>query len=352
MNYIAFDSHKRYTLASVEAMSGSPPREARIEHERGAIRAFLEGFEPGSPVAIETMGNWYWIVDEIEAAGMQPRLVHALKAKLMMGQINKTDKLDARGMNRLQRTGALPTVWIPPGPVRDQRELPRTRMTLTGERTRLKNRILATLAKYGLTLEGPSDAFGAKGRTAISRALAQLPEHTRYAEERMLEQLDKVVEQIGLLERRMHETFDKTPELESVMSLPGIGFILGTVIVTEVGDIHRFPTAGHYASYAGVTPRVHSSGGKTRFGRLRSDVNHYLKWAYVEAGNTVSMLRRRWPEKHACQLYERVRARKGHQTAVGAVGRHLAEATFWMLTRNEPYREPAKREKAVSSTKG
>ena len=105
MEYIAFDAHKRYTLASVVRPDGQVVREERIEHERGALREFLERCEPGSPVAVETIGNWYWIVDEIEAAGCVPKLVHARKAKLMMGEINKTDKLDARGLNRLQRTG-------------------------------------------------------------------------------------------------------------------------------------------------------------------------------------------------------------------------------------------------------
>lgn len=110
MQYIAFDAHKHYTLASVESDDGRRVREWRIPHERGALRQFLEECERGSPVAVETIGNWYWIVDEIEAAGFVPRLVHARKAKLMMGMINKTDKLDARGLNRLQRTGTLPTV--------------------------------------------------------------------------------------------------------------------------------------------------------------------------------------------------------------------------------------------------
>ena len=73
-------------------------------------------------MAVETIGNRYWIVDEIEAAGCLPRLEHARKAKLMMGEINKTDKLDARGLNRLQRNGTLPMVWIL-GPARP---LPRT----------------------------------------------------------------------------------------------------------------------------------------------------------------------------------------------------------------------------------
>jgi len=114
MHMIAFDSHKRYTVASVQSIDGQILREARIDHGRGNIVRFLNQWDKGSPVAVETIGNWYWIVEEIEHARMCPRLVHARKAKLMLGMINKTDKLDARGLNKLQRTGTLPTVWIPP----------------------------------------------------------------------------------------------------------------------------------------------------------------------------------------------------------------------------------------------
>jgi hypothetical protein len=121
MPYMAFDSHKHYTQARVEDTAGRLIREARTTHERGALREFLSHCEPGSPVAVETIGNWYWIVDEIEAAGCVPKLVHAHQAKLMMGMINKTDKLDARGLNRLQCAGTLPEVWIPQGDLRDRR---------------------------------------------------------------------------------------------------------------------------------------------------------------------------------------------------------------------------------------
>jgi hypothetical protein len=119
MQYIAFDAHKHYTRASVEREDGRLVRELQIPHERGALRQFLQRCDAGSPVAVETTGNWYWIVDEIEGAVCAPRLVHARKAKLMLGTINKTDKLDARGLNRLQRTGTLPAVWIPRSALRD-----------------------------------------------------------------------------------------------------------------------------------------------------------------------------------------------------------------------------------------
>ncbi len=68
MQYIAFDSHKRYTQASVISMAGTYHREARVAHEPGAVAGFLRQFDPGSPVAVESIGNWYWIVDEIEKA--------------------------------------------------------------------------------------------------------------------------------------------------------------------------------------------------------------------------------------------------------------------------------------------
>jgi hypothetical protein len=70
MKYIAFDSHKRFTQASVASMTGAIYREARIAHEPEAIASFLCEFDRGSPVAVESVGNWYWIVDEIEKAGV------------------------------------------------------------------------------------------------------------------------------------------------------------------------------------------------------------------------------------------------------------------------------------------
>src|SRR4029453_4677587 len=112
MEYIAFDAHKHYTLASVARADGRLVREQRLSHERGALQQFLARCEPGSPAAVETIGNWNWIVADIEAPGCVPNSGHARKAKLMMGEINKTDRLDVRGLNRLQRNGTLPTVWI------------------------------------------------------------------------------------------------------------------------------------------------------------------------------------------------------------------------------------------------
>src|SRR3989442_14957527 len=117
MEYIAFDAHKHYTLASVVRPDGQLVREERIEHDRGSLREFLDRCERGSPVAVETIGNWYWIVDGIEAAGCVPKLVPAPKAKLMMGGINKTQRPDLPGGKPPQTEGPPPPGRGPPGPV-------------------------------------------------------------------------------------------------------------------------------------------------------------------------------------------------------------------------------------------
>jgi transposase len=339
--YIALDSHKHYSLLERwNAESGRAVLQ-RIEHRHGAIREHLQPWVAGAAVAVEATGNWYWIVSEIEQAGGQPRLVHPRKAKLMMGLINKTDKLDVHGLNRLQQAGTLPCVWIPPASLRDLRELTRTRMVLARQRTRLKNRLSATLSKYGLLPGGASDLYVAKARPALAQALAALPPQSRFVSEQLLAQLDFVQGQIQQQEQRLKELLTVTPAMQWLMSLPGVGLILAAVMAWEIGEVGRFASAEHLASYAGTTPRVYASGQSCRYGRLRNDVNHYLKWALVEAANVISLHHAHWPQRHVSQLYRRLRERKGHAKAVGAVARHLAEAVWHMLSRKEFYRDPA-----------
>jgi transposase len=338
--YIGCDVHKKYSVFAAMDERGGVSRPTKVEHDRDTFRRFLGTLPSGSPIAVETTGNWYWIVDEMERAGHFPALAHAAKSKLMMGQINKTDKLDANGLATLLRNGTLPSVWIPQGELRDQRELPRMRLVMVHMRTALKNRIHATFAKYGITFESESDLFGNRGRQAISKRLSELPPETKRSVEQELELLDQLAMQIAVAEKRIREVIAVTPEMKLLMSLPGVGPVLAITIALEVGDIGRFPDNHRLASYSGTVPRVSSSGGKTRFGKTRPDVNHYLKRTFVEAANVVVLKQSRRPNHHAVRLYQRVKANKGHGKAVVAVARHLAESTYWVLKKQEPYKEP------------
>src|SRR2546427_5442957 len=266
----------------------------------------------------------------------------------MMGEINKTDKLDVRGLNQLQRTGTLPTVWIPPGELRDQRDLPRTRMVFVRQRTQLKDRFRARLPKCALRNLEVSYLFGVQGPALEREGLNRSPPHTAYASQQLLGQVEELGRQVRAFEQRIQATFQPTPAVQRLLTLPGVGLTLAVVIALEVGEVARFASAEKLAAYAGTTPRVHASGGKTRFGPSRPDVNRYLKWAFVEAANAICIGRGRAPHCHVSRLYERIARRKGHAKAIGAVARHLAEATFWILRKHEPYREP--KASAVSPT--
>jgi transposase len=283
--------------------------------------------------------------------GHNPILVHAAKAKLMMGQINKTDKLDAQGLARLLRNGTLPSVWIPPRELRDQRELPRLRMALVRVRTLLKNRIHATLSKYAIQIEEVSDVFGLGGRVLLKEHIKGLPPQTRRSVEVQLEILDHLEEEIQATEEQIKAVVAATPEMKLLMTMPGVGPILAVVLSMEIGDVKRFPGPEHLASYTGTVPRIKSSGGKSYFGKVRPDVNRYLKWALVEAANVAAIQQFRWTDRHVVELYQRIKSRQGHGKAVVAVARHLAVAAYWILKKKEPYREPGRKTPISSSRK-
>jgi transposase len=348
--YIGCDAHKKYSVFAGISDTGEVLAARRVDHKRESYRSFLESLPPASRIAIESVGNWYWMVDEMEKAGHIPTLTHPAKAKLMMGQINKTDKLDAEGLAVLARNGTLPAVWIPPGELRDQRELPRVRMALSQIRTKLKNRIHSAFAKYGITFEEVSDLFSGKGRKLLLSALDQLPPETRLSIEEELEMLDYVAQIIKRTEARIGQVIEMDETMQLLQTIPGVGPILAIVIALEIGSVERFAAAEKLASYSGKVPRVNSSGGKTYHGKVRQDVNRYLKWAFTEAANSIALQQKRWPDRHVVRLYQRIRKRKGHAKAITAVGRHLAEAAYWMLKRNEPYCEPGGKQ-PVSNTR-
>ncbi len=279
-------------------------------------------------------------------------MAHAAKAKVMMGNVNKTDNLDARGLATLLHLGSLPTVWLPPSDIRDERELHRTRMAISRIRTTLKNRVHSTLAKYAQSLDTDSDIFAPKWRPELIKACNALPSETQRCMQQHLGALDHVQGQIQKLEMRIQQRVEATPNIQLLKTLPGVANILSIVIEREIGDVNRFPSSAQFASYSGTVPTIKASGGRIRYGRLRKQSNQYLKWAFIEAANVVVRQRRHpnWRDKHVTILYERIRRRKGHSIAVGAVARHLSEAAYWMLRKQERYKDPARQ--VVSRGKG
>ena len=144
--FIGCDAHKKFSVFVAVNEKGHAGEALRVAHDRQLYREFLARLPAHSAIAVEASSSYSWVVDEMERLRHRPKLCNPLEAKRRMGLTNKTDKLDARGLAILLRNGTLPEVWIPPGELRDQRELLRLRIFLVRMRTRVKNRIQARWA--------------------------------------------------------------------------------------------------------------------------------------------------------------------------------------------------------------
>ena len=332
----------------------------RVDHAEGEFERFLGSLPAGSPVAVETTGNWMWMVDAIERAGLEPHLAHATETKKRIGGNHKSDHVDAGGLATLLRNGTLPEVWIPGGAQRDLRGLVRGRLALRRGQAVFKCRIHAALNQYGLKqwVEDEDavefrDWFSVKARQHLMKAIEALPSATREAIRQQYLMVEEMERRIRSLEMAMQARIGSFGWLHLLRSMPGVGLILGAAIWLEIGAVRRFPSATHLASYAGLVPRTYSSGGKCWRGSTPRACNHYLKWAYAEAANLIVAHRHKWEPKfpHVVRLYERVKATtKLSGKAAVAVARHLAEASWWILTKKQSYREPTSAHVSSSAT--
>lgn len=350
--FIGCDAHKKFSVFVTLNECGEYGPAIRVGHERKGFRAYLKQLPPGSQIALETSGFYYWMVDEMEGAGHVPRLAHARTAKRRMEGRHKTDARDARGLAMLLCNGTLPQVWIPPAGMRDQRELLRWRMCLSRMRARVKNRIHGALQRYNVDVT-VSDLFGDEGRAQMLARLDELPPHSRASVLDQLNLVDSLETEIAAREVEIQEMLYPSVERDLLDTLPCVGPLLSAVLALEIGAVRRFPGPAWLASYAGLVPVARESAGWRKQEGCPRDCNVYLKWAYVEAANLIAAHRRHWPERHVVRLYERVRVKtRMHGKAALAVARHLAEASWHMLSKLEVYREPCPRRPALSSTHG
>ena len=214
--FIGCDAHKKFSVFVAMNERGEYGRAIRVDHDRERFRAFLAKLPPGSQVALETSGSYYWMVDEFERAGHQAHLAHARTAKRRMEGRHKTDERDTRGLAMLLRNGTLPEVWIPPRELRDQREMFRLRMCLVEARSQVKNRIHGTLLRYNVALKA-KDIYGVGGRQELASRLAELPEWTRQSVLKQLETVDYLQLQISDCEQLLESLLESNVDRKSVV---------------------------------------------------------------------------------------------------------------------------------------
>jgi len=283
--------------------------------------------------AIESMSGARFVHDQLELAGWDVRIADAQRVKGLAPLACKTDRIDAWVLAELARRELVPEVWLPDPGVRAERERVRFRLFLVHKRTALKNRVHALLFQHGLRAP-VDDLFGAGGRRFLART--QLSEPWRSTLAASLHLIDVLEEQIAGLERELRRQGAEHRYVGLLMSCPGVGWVLGSTIAAEIGDIARFATAAKLVGYTGLCPRVRQSGEVDRRGALSKHGPPYLRWALIEAAHNAI---RSHPAYRA--RAERTRARLGQKRggtiAALTVARSLAEAIWWMLTRNQPF---------------
>jgi len=320
--YVGLDVHRRVCYGTVTDGDGRVLKRGRFSSDPEGLREFMDGFE-GAIIAMEAGYCWQPLYDGLLEAGHDVRLAHPQKVKAIAEAKVKTDKVDSETLAHLLRAGLLPESYVPPRDVRELRDLVRRRAFLVGMRTRLKNRIHAELAKRGIGLGVP--LFTREGlellRSLRLEAVDQLLP--------VMEALDMQISRISGSLRRMS---GEDPRAQLLTTIPGVGYYVAMLLISEIGDISRFPSSEKLCSYAGLVPSVRRSGDTTRHGGITREGSRWMRWALIQAVHV--HIRR---ESDLSRFYHRLAKRKTPQEAVVATSRKMLKVVYWMLLNNEPY---------------
>jgi transposase len=275
--------------------------------------------------AIESMNGARYVHDTLERLGWEVAIADAQKAKGLAPLACKTDKIDAWVLAELSRRDLVPAIWLPTPEIRAERERARFRLHLVSHKVMLKNRIHATLLAFGKPCT-MSDLFGVAGRDLLARL--DIPEPWRTDMVTSLALIDTMDDEISGIERELRASGADHPYVQLLVTAPGIGWILGYTIASEIGDINRFSSPKKLVGYSGLAPRVYQSGSKDHRGSLSKTGPKYLRWALIEAAFHAS----RTPayRDHYLRTAERLGRQRGRKVARVEVARKLAEAVWHM----------------------
>ncbi len=324
MNYSGIDLHSNNSVVTVIDEADRVVPEKRLPNDLTKILPFLTPWQSElTGVAVESTYNWYWLVDGLQAAGFVVHLANTTAIKKYDGLKHSGDETDARYLAHLLRLGILPPE------ARSVRDLARKRMQFVRSRT---THILAieniAARQHGMRLSS------AEVHRLTAEAIEQmgLPAEVALAMQANLAVIKTLSTQIKLVEERLEEKVQPRAEYALLKTVPGIGPILASVILLEVGSIERFASAGNFASYARCVDSQHMSNGKKKGEGNTKNGNKYLSWAFVEAANYA--LRFCVEAKRFC---ERKKAKTNSILARKALAHNLARARFHILKECKPF---------------
>jgi len=329
MKSIGCDFHPSYQqIAMVDTETGEL-REVRLEHEQGQARRFYEALRGQAVrVGMEAVGNSQWFEQLLEELGHELWIGDAAQIRRLVVRTQKTDRRDAEHILTLLRDGRFPRLWVPSPELRDLRQLLRHRHKLVQIRTQVKNQLQHLALNQGVRRK--SRLWSLAGRAVLE----QLPLRgwTARRRDELLAMLDQLEKQVGELDLAVRTEAARRPEVRLLMTHPGVGPVVGLAYALTIGPVARFPRGKQGASYLGLIPREHSSGGRQKLGSISKQGNVMMRTLLVEAAQTAARF-----DEELRRDYCRLAARKHSALAKVMVARKLAVRMYWMLRENKPY---------------
>jgi len=280
-------------------------------------------------MAVESTFNWYWLVDGLRARDYPIDLANPAQIEQYSGIKHADDKHDAFHLAELQRLKILPKAHIYDAQLRPVRDLLRRRTNLVQERTAL---MLSFKSLYNRTTGEVMPLSQLKGLTP--KAAPKLYEHpaNQLIAQIQVEHITALDRSIAKIEGAVLKCARELPLYEKLLTIPGIGKILGMTITMEVGDIGRFKTDGDFASYCRAVDSRRLSNGKQKGQNNAKCGNRYLSWAFVEA----AQFARRFDE-HCRKWYYRKQARTSTVIATKALGCKLSKGAWHVMAKQVDY---------------
>jgi len=324
------DLHSNNVMIGVINQDGKRIVHRKLECKLNDVVQFLKPLKPQlQSMAVESTFNWYWLVDGLRAQGYPIDLANPAKIEQYNGLKHADDQDDAFHLADLQRLNILPKAHVYDPERRPVRDLLRRRTNLVHQRTAL---LLSFKSLYTRTT-GQSLALNDVKKLAPKEA-AKLYEHpaNQLIAQVQTEHIGALDQSMRRLEKAVLACAREIPLYEKLLTIPGIGRVLGLTITMEVGDVKRFRTDGDFASYCRMVDAKRLSNGKCKGENNQKCGNKYLAWAFVEAANFA----RRYDEP-CRRWYDRKAAKTGGIIATKALGCKLAKAAWYVMSQQTDY---------------
>jgi transposase len=318
--YCGIDLHARSLYVHVLDDKGTTRLAQNVPASPAAVLDALAPYRVGLVVGCECMFAWYWLADLCERECIPFVLGHALAMKLIHGGKAKNDRLDAKKLAGLLKGGFFPMAYVYPKAKRDTRDLLRRRSFFVRQRAQLIAHIQNTNSQYNLPPFPKKLTY--KGNRCAQ--IADRFEHpsTKLSITTDLNLIESYDTQIAALETHLLKSaqVDDPATIGFLRTVPGIGQILGLVLLYEIDTIRRFPEVGNFLSYSRLVACTHESAGKIKGVGGRKIGNAHLKWAFSEAASL--MLRcfpaaRSWMQRQS----KKRGAKKAHAILEAKIGR-------------------------------